>query len=293
MTATVNKERISTKDKGTDHPTGASRSGHSRSPPAFIKMSPPAAQSVQERVVHRFVQTEPATFTVFAVVSLTTLFFAFVKHWSIKPGGCLQKIVREQTRRDRTKRRKRLRDMLNDPVVARDMEGRILKSCGGDEEFARNEMAAFRDRASTDQKDGDEEDATGSAYTRNLARMLCMVQVIPLVTFWVLIPTLVRMTGTDSIWVFLVFPIVSLIDDYFFLRKRGGTRHTCCGIAARTVGPVVQSMQTSTARAEQNQNENHLNKAVLADGCGGDKLSDLKTPLLSECDDFGDPTSIV
>eukprot|EP00978_Attheya_sp_CCMP212_P010340 scaffold24973_cov36-Attheya_sp.AAC.2 len=154
--------------------------------------------------------------------------------------------------------------MLNDPLLALDLEARLVATLGS-EELAKAEMVSMRERAletsqglelqlspgqeNENQSSEHDDGYTGTSYVKGVSRFLCWTQCFPYLFFLVGNPVLLVQAEEPEV-TFLIgslfFLIANTVDNHRIITRYGNSTYTCCGTTKRILLPLLQYSRAST-----------------------------------------------
>jgi hypothetical protein len=138
-------------------------------------------------------QQSTTPFLVVACFILAAILLIAFKRRALRPGSWLQKSIKRKAQCDRKGRARLILAMLNDPLLASNLEAQLVAIMGS-EELAKAEMVTMREWAletyqglelqlspgqeNTNQSSEHDDDYTGTSYVKGISRFLCWTLVL-------------------------------------------------------------------------------------------------------------------
>jgi len=216
-------------------------------------------------------QQSTTPFLVVACFILAAILLIVFKRRALRPGSWLQKSIKRKAQcdSDRKGRARLILAMLNDPLLASDLEARLVATLGS-EELAKAEMVTMRERAletyqglelqlspgqeNTNQSSEHDDDYTGTSYVKSISRFLCRTQCFLYLFFSVglhFLPVFGDILDLGELEApflvgFLFFVLANTVDNHLIITQYGNSRYTCCGTIKRILIPLLQYSRAST-----------------------------------------------
>jgi hypothetical protein len=232
----------------------------------------PLDQVEQEPTLNDTNYANQQSTTPFLVVScfiLAAILLIVFKRRALRPGSWLQKNIKRKAQCDKKRRTRRILAMLNDPLLASDLEARLVATLGS-EELAKAEMVTMRERAletyqglelqlspgqeNTNQSSEHDDDYTGTSYVKSISRFLCRTQCFLYLFFSVgihFLPVFGDLLDLGELEApflvgFLFFVLANTVDNHLIITRFGNSTYTRCGTIKRILLPLLQYSRAPT-----------------------------------------------